>query len=161
MNSGAFALALSCSYEHWMPKADKNVRAPAVAGWPRTKKDDRTRPVVNPESINPAIRGASRHHHQGRSPRQPERRIHPAGGRVALGLPDKSGVPVVVSGCARRLFQPEPGCYQTTSRFVLLGSRRVDGAVNVDGVGREGIPNTIVCRRQAAVFAEHPQGFSR
>ena len=27
MNSCAFALVLSCSYEHWMPKADKNVRA--------------------------------------------------------------------------------------------------------------------------------------
>ena len=29
----------------------------------------------------------------------PERRIDPAGGRVGLGLPDESGVPVVVSGC--------------------------------------------------------------
>jgi hypothetical protein len=28
MNSCAFALVLSCSYEHWTPKADKNVRAP-------------------------------------------------------------------------------------------------------------------------------------
>src|ERR1017187_9433124 len=37
----------------------------------------------------------------------------------------------------------------------------VDGAVNVDCVGREGIPNKIVCRRQAAVFPEHPQRFSR
>jgi hypothetical protein len=27
MNSCAFALVLSCSYEHWTPKADKNVRA--------------------------------------------------------------------------------------------------------------------------------------
>ena len=46
-------------------------------------------------------RDASRHDHQGGQPRQPERRIHPAGGRVALGLPDESGVPVVLSGCAR------------------------------------------------------------
>ena len=29
-----------------------------------------------------------------------ERRIYPAGRRVALGLPDKSGVPVVLSGSA-------------------------------------------------------------
>src|ERR1035441_5856059 len=28
MNSCAFALVLSCPYEHWTPKADKNVRAP-------------------------------------------------------------------------------------------------------------------------------------
>jgi len=34
----------------------------------------------------------------------------------------------------------------------LSASGGVDGAVNVDCVGSEGIPNTIVFRRQAAVF---------
>jgi hypothetical protein len=31
---------------------------------------------------------------------EPEHWIYPAGGRVGLGLPDESGVPVVVPGCA-------------------------------------------------------------
>jgi len=45
-------------------------------------------------------RSASRHHHPGGRPCQSERRIYPAGRRTALGLPDESGVPVVVSGSA-------------------------------------------------------------
>ena len=56
--------------------------------------------------------GASRHHHQGGYPSQLERRIHPAGGRVALGLPDESGVPVLVSGAP-----PGPAAAQDCAAF--------------------------------------------
>ena len=52
-----------------------------------------------------AWRGASgRQHHCSRA-EEPERRIDPAGGRVGPGLPDESGVPVVVSGSAFRLVE--------------------------------------------------------
>ena len=44
--------------------------------------------------------GASGPQHHCSRADKPERRIHPAGGRVGLGLPDESGVPAVVSGCA-------------------------------------------------------------
>jgi hypothetical protein len=40
---------------------------------------------------------ASSHHHQGGRPCQSERRIHPAAPVRFAGLPDESGVPVVVS----------------------------------------------------------------
>jgi hypothetical protein len=45
--------------------------------------------------------GASLYHHQGGRLCQSERRIHPAAPVRLAGLPDESGVPVVVSGCAR------------------------------------------------------------
>jgi hypothetical protein len=59
----------------------------------------------------------------------PERRIHPAGRRAALGLPDESGVPI---GIAARL----GGGVKMRPLEVVVGQMRREAFVSASGITR-------------------------
>jgi hypothetical protein len=111
------------------------------------------------------VRGASGHQHHCSRADEPERRIHPAGLPGARSLPDESGVPVVVSRCAREQrpeTSPPRGDRQPGSGLICGRSRGNSGSTCASRGARAGAPEPVPAAVQRlSMFLWPPAAWQR